>query len=37
MGCKVNDQFQNEIYFSLKIQHMNSEYDPSVFKVPTIN
>ena len=37
IGWKVDDQFQNEIYFSLKIQHINSEYDPNVFKVPTIN
>ena len=37
IGWKVNDEFQNEIYFSLKIQNTNSEYDPSLFKVPTIN
>ena len=36
-GWKVYDQFQKEIYFSLKIQHINNEYDPSMFKVPTIN
>ena len=37
MGWKVDDQFQNEIYFSLKIQHMNSKYDPNIFKVPIID
>jgi len=37
IGWKIEDKFQNEIYFSLKIQHMNSEYDPSAFKIPTIN
>jgi len=37
MGWKVDDQFQNEIYFSLKIQYTNSEYDPGIFKVPTVN
>ena len=37
MGWKVDDQFHNEIYFSLKIQNTNSEYDPNLFKVPTIN
>lgn len=37
MGWKVDDQFQNEIYFSLKIKNTNSEYNPNLFKVPTIN
>jgi len=37
MGWKVDDQFQNEIYFSLKIKHMNTEYDANTFKVPTID
>ena len=37
LGWKVEDQFRNEIYFSLKIQMMNTEIDNKIFKIPSNN
>ena len=36
-GWKIKDKFQNEIYFSLKIQSTNTLIDDSLFKIPSIN
>ena len=36
-GWKIKDEFQNEIYFSLKIQSTNTLIDDSLFKIPSIN
>lgn len=36
-GWLIKDEFQNEIYFSLKIQKINSELDKNYFDIPTIN
>jgi len=37
LGWKVNDQFNNEIDFSIKIFSTNKLYNPDVFKIPTLN
>ena len=37
VGWLTEDQFQNEIYFSLKIEKTNSEIDLKNFKIPTLN
>ena len=37
IGWKIEDQFQNEIYFSLEIQSKNTEIDDDLFKIPSIN
>ena len=37
IGWKMEDQFQNEIYFSLEIQNKNTEIDNNIFKIPPIN
>ena len=36
-GWKITDVFQNEIYFSLKIQNINTKIDNVVFKIPAYN
>lgn len=36
-GWLIKDEFQNEIYFSLKIQKINSVLDKNYFDIPTIN
>ena len=36
-GWLIKDEFQNEIYFSLKNQKINSELDKNYFDIPTIN
>ena len=37
IGWEVEDEFQNEIYFSLKIKKINTEIDKNYFKIPSIN
>ncbi len=37
MGWKVSDSLQNNIFFSLKINSINSEFDPKIFKIPLPN
>ena len=37
MGWKVSDSLQNNIFFSLKIKSINSEFDPKIFKIPLSN
>ena len=37
IGWKVSDQLQNNILFSLKIESINNELDPTIFKIPLIN
>ena len=37
VGWLTEDQFQNKIYFSLKIEKTNSEIDLKNFKIPTLN
>jgi outer membrane lipoprotein-sorting protein len=37
IGWKIEDQFQNEIYFSLKIQSKNTEINNDLFRIPPIN
>ncbi len=37
LGWKIKDNFQNEIFFSLKIKSINDTYDPKIFKIPSIN
>ena len=36
-GWLIEDEFQNEIYFSLKIKDINTEIDKNYFKIPLIN
>ena len=36
IGWKIKDEFQNEIYFSLKIQDINIEIKDDFFKIPSI-
>jgi len=36
-GWKITDVFQNEIYFSLKIQNINTKIDNVVFRIPAYN
>ena len=35
IGWKIEDEFQNEIYFSLDIQNKNTEIDNDLFKIPS--
>ena len=37
IGWAIEDKFQNEIYFSLKIQSTNTKIDDKLFKIPSIN
>jgi len=37
VGWKIKDELQNEIYFSLKIQSINTEINNDFFKIPSIN
>jgi outer membrane lipoprotein-sorting protein len=37
IGWEMQDKFQNKIYFSLKIQNVNTKIDDSLFKIPSIN
>ena len=37
LGWKIEDKFQNKIYFSLEIQNKNIEIDNDLFKIPSIN
>jgi outer membrane lipoprotein-sorting protein len=37
IGWKIESKFQNEIYFTLKIQSKNTEIDKDLFKIPSIN
>ena len=37
VGWKVVDQLQNIINFSIKIKYINSEINPKIFKIPSIN
>ena len=37
LGWKIKDNFQNETFFSLKIESINDIYDPKIFKIPSIN
>ena len=37
MGWKIKDDFQKEIYFSLKILSINTEIDDALFKIPSLN
>ena len=34
IGWRVDDKLQNVINFSLKIQSINTEFDPTIFKIP---
>jgi outer membrane lipoprotein-sorting protein len=36
-GWKIKDEFQNEIYFTLKIQTVNTEINNNFFEIPSIN
>jgi len=35
IGWKIEDEFQNEMYFSLNIQNKNTEIDNDLFKIPS--
>jgi len=37
VGWRVVDQLQNVINFSIKIKYTNSEVDPKIFKIPSLN
>ena len=37
IGWLVQDNFQNKIYFSLKIEKINSQIEKNYFKIPAIN
>ena len=37
VGWRVIDQLQNVINFTIKITHENSEINPKIFKIPSIN
>ena len=37
IGWVVTDRLQNEIYFSLKIEKINSDIDNKIFKIPNVN
>ena len=37
IGWKIEDEFTNEIYFSLQIQSVNTDIDRNIFKIPSIN
>ena len=36
-GWKIKDKLQNEIYFSLQIQNINTEINDNLFKIPLID
>ena len=36
-GWQIQDRFQNQINFSLKIQRTNTEVDDDLFEIPSIN
>ena len=35
LGWEIEDNFQNKIYFYLKILSINSDYDPALFQIPS--
>ena len=35
-GWLIKDEFQNEIYFSLKIKNVNNKIDKNYFKIPLV-
>ena len=35
IGWLIEDEFQNEIYFFLKVENINSEIDKNYFKIPS--
>ena len=37
IGWKIVDGLQNKIFFSLRIQSTNNDYDPIIFSVPERN
>ena len=37
IGWKIKDKLQNEIYFSLQIQNINTEIKDNLFKIPSID
>ena len=37
IGWKIEDEFKNEIFFSLRIQNTNIDIDNDIFKIPSIN
>ena len=37
IGWEIEDELQNKIYFSLKIQNINAEIDNNIFKIPSFN
>ena len=36
-GWSIIDNFNNEILFSINIKSTNVNYDPEIFKIPSIN
>ena len=36
-GWSIIDNFNNEILFSINIKSINGNYDPGIFKIPSIN
>ena len=36
IGWSIENEFQNEIYFSLKIVTINSDVDDNYFKIPKV-
>ena len=36
-GWSIIDNFNNEILFSINIKSINGNYDPEIFKIPSIN
>ena len=37
LGWKIKDTLQNEIYFLLKIQNINTQINDSIFQIPSPN
>ena len=37
IGWIIEDEFQNQIYFSLKIENINNEISKDYFKIPSLN
>ena len=37
IGWLIEDEFQNEIYFSLNIENINSEIHKNYFKIPSLS
>lgn len=37
IGWLIKDEFQNEIYFSLKIENINNKISKNYFKIPSLN